>query len=112
METGPPGEEELLANFFKFLRQEHKLASSSLWMSMMKRKYDVQLQELPRLTMLIKSFDTNIKDTARIFEEAQIKMLTYDGKHGVDVLAGQAGHLNCHLFWAACASRNAARTWS
>ena len=41
--------------------------------SMMKRKYNVKLQELPRLTMLIKGFDTDIKDKALIFDETQMK---------------------------------------
>ena len=41
--------------------------------SIMKRKYNVKLQELPRLTMLIKGFDTDIKDKATIFDEMQMK---------------------------------------
>jgi hypothetical protein len=40
---------------------------------MLKRKYNIKLQELPRLTMLIKRFDTEIKSKAPIFEEAQLK---------------------------------------
>jgi hypothetical protein len=39
----------------------------------MKRKYSVKLQELPCLTMLIKGFNTNIKNKAPIFEETQLK---------------------------------------
>jgi hypothetical protein len=41
--------------------------------SMMKSKYNIKLQELPRLTMLIKGFDTDIKSKAPIFEETQLK---------------------------------------
>ncbi len=40
---------------------------------MMKRKYNVKLQNLPRLTMVIKGFDTDMKEKALIFEEAEIK---------------------------------------
>jgi hypothetical protein len=39
----------------------------------MKRKYNIKLQEMPRLTMLIKGFDTDIKNKATIFEETQLK---------------------------------------
>ncbi len=47
--SGSPGEEAFM-NFFKFLRLEKNLASTSLWTyfsclnSMMKRKYNVKLQ--------------------------------------------------------------------
>ena len=41
---------------------------------MMKRKYNVKLQELQQITLLIKSFDTDVKEKAMIFEEAQLKM--------------------------------------
>jgi hypothetical protein len=56
-ELNPPGAESSL--FFNFLRQEKKFASTTLWTyycfnSIMKRKYNVKLQKLPRLTMLIK----------------------------------------------------------
>jgi hypothetical protein len=39
----------------------------------MKRKYNFKLQDLPRLTMLVKGFDTDIKNKAPIFEETQLK---------------------------------------
>ncbi len=39
----------------------------------MKRKYNVKLQDLPRLTMLIKGFNTDIKTKASIFDETQLK---------------------------------------
>jgi len=77
-ESGPPGEESLVA-FFKHLRLEKKFASTTLWTcyscinSMMKRKYNVKLQSLPRLTMLLKGFDTDVKEKALIFDEAEIK---------------------------------------
>jgi len=73
-ETGPPGE-EAFTRYFNFLRLQKKYASSTLWTyysclnSMMKRKYNFKLQELPRLTMLLKGFDTDIKNKAPIFEE-------------------------------------------
>ena len=77
-ESGPPGE-EYFTKFFQYLRLEKHYASSSMWTfysclnSIMKRKYNVKLQELPRLTMLIKGFDTDIKDKATIFDEMQMK---------------------------------------
>jgi len=77
-ESGPPGE-ECFTKFFKYLRTEKKYASTSMWTiysclnSMMKRKYNVKLQELPRLTMLVKGFDTDVKDKAPIFDEVQLK---------------------------------------
>ncbi len=70
--SGPPGE-EAFTNFFKFLRLEKNLASTSLWTyysclnSMMKRKYNVKLQNYPRLAMLLKGYDTDIKTKANIF---------------------------------------------
>jgi hypothetical protein len=39
---------------------------------MMKRKYNIKLQELPRLTMLLKGFNTDINNKAPIFEETQM----------------------------------------
>ena len=78
LESGPPGE-ECLSKFFKHLREEKNYASTSMWTfysclnSVMKRKYNVKLQELPRLTMLIKGFDTDIKGKAPIFDESQLK---------------------------------------
>ncbi len=55
------------------------LASTSLWTyysclnSMMKRKYNVKLQDFPRLTMLSKGYDTDIKGKANIFDLTEIK---------------------------------------
>jgi hypothetical protein len=77
-ESGPPGEDSLV-NFFKYLRLEKKFASTTLWTwyscinSMMKRKYNVKLQNLPRLTMLLKGYDTDVKEKAHIFDEDEIK---------------------------------------
>jgi hypothetical protein len=58
-EAGQSGK-ELLSNYFKFLRLDRKMASSSLWTvylclnSIFKRKYNAKLQDLPRLTLLNK----------------------------------------------------------
>ena len=77
-ESGPPGEEAFVS-FFKHLRLEKNFASTSMWTvysclnSMMKRKYNKKLQDLPRITMLIKSFDTDVKVKANIFEDSDIK---------------------------------------
>jgi site-specific recombinase XerC len=77
-ELAPPAEDSFTL-FFNFLRQEKKFASTTLWTyysclnSIMKRKYNVKLQDLPRLTMLIKGFNTDIKTKAPIFDETQLK---------------------------------------
>ena len=78
-ESGPPGEDSFWA-FFKYLRLEKNNASTTLWTwyscvnSMMKRKY-VKLQNLPRLTMVIKDFDTDVKEKALIFDETEITFM-------------------------------------
>jgi len=77
-EAGPPGE-EVLSNYFKFLRLEKKVASSTLCTiysilnCIMKRKYSVRLQELHRLTKLIKGFQQDVKHKAAIFDDVLIK---------------------------------------
>jgi hypothetical protein len=78
LEAGQPGE-ELLSKYFKFLRLEKKVASSSLWTvysclnTIMKRKYSVRLQEIPALTRLIKGFTQDVKQKAAIFDDVLIK---------------------------------------
>jgi integrase len=77
-EAGQP-DEELLSKYFKYLRNTKKMASSSLWTiysslnSIFKRKYSSKLQEMPRLTMLIKGFDNDVKQKAAIFDDNQLK---------------------------------------
>ena len=95
LETGAPGE-EIFANFFKWLRHEKKMASSSMWTyyscvnSIMKRKYNVKLQEIPRITMPLKSFDTDVKEKATIFEEAKLKMFMVANMESMYWLVRQA----------------------
>ncbi len=78
LEAGQPGE-ELLSKYFKFLRLEKKVASSSLWTvysclnTIMKRKYSVRLQEIPGLTRLIKGFTQDVKQKAAIFDDVLLK---------------------------------------
>ena len=66
-------------SFFKHLCLEKKFDSMTLWTwysctnSMMKRKYNVKLQILPCLTMIIKGFDTDMKEKAFIIDKAEIK---------------------------------------
>jgi len=38
----------------------------------MQRKYSKKLQEYPRLKIQLKSYDTDIKEKAQIFEEDQL----------------------------------------
>jgi hypothetical protein len=80
LEAGPPGE-KLLIKYFKFLRFEKKVASSSLWTvysclnSIMKKKYSVRLQEIPGLSRLIKGFTLTqeVKPKAAIFDDVLMK---------------------------------------
>jgi len=78
LEAGPPGE-KLLSKYFKFLRLEKKVASSSLWTvysslnTIIKRKYSVRLKEFYRLTHLMKSFTQDVKQEAAIFDNNLIK---------------------------------------
>ena len=83
LETRPPSEEELL-NYFKFLRFDKKLASSSLWTTysmingVCKGKYSLNLKTLCRVTSLIKSFDTDVKKKADIFAGSDINKFIED----------------------------------
>ena len=74
-----PPEEEILIDFFKFLRSEKHCASSSLWVFyshmnvVMKNWYSLKLQSFPRITTLLKSFDSDIKRKAGVFESSDIQ---------------------------------------
>ena len=73
-----PGEEDIIS-FFNHLRNEKKMASSSIWTiysyinSVMKRKYGWKLQSLPRITMTIKGYEEDTKLKAAIFEEEDLR---------------------------------------
>jgi hypothetical protein len=76
-ESGPPGEDSFVA-FLKYLRLEKKYAPTTLWtwyscMNSMIQRKNMKLQNLPRLTMVIKGFDMDVKEKALIFDEAEIK---------------------------------------
>ena len=72
-----PSEEEFLA-YFRHLRNDRKLASTTMWTtysminSVVKGKYGDHLQKFPRLTTLLKSFDTDIKKKAAVFENGDL----------------------------------------
>jgi hypothetical protein len=69
-ELGPPAEE----SFSLFFKKEVPFNTyCSCLNSIMKRKYNVKLQELPCLTTLFKGFNTDIKNKAPIFDEKQLK---------------------------------------
>lgn len=82
-EEGPPAEDDIIS-FFRHLRQEKKAATSSLWTiysyvnSVLKRKYGVKLQDLPRVTLFLKGFDEDTKVKAAIFDEALLKKFLTD----------------------------------
>ena len=94
-DAGQPGE-ELLSNYFKFLRLERKMASSSLWTvyscinSIFKRKYNAKLQDLSRLTLLIKGFNDDVKQKAAIFDDAVLKEFMLSRKNDSYWLVRQA----------------------
>ena len=73
-----PGEEDIIS-FFNHLRNEKKMALSSIWTiysyinSVMKRKYGWKLQSLPRITMTIKGYEEDTKLKAAIFEEEDLR---------------------------------------
>ena len=70
--------EDSFLKYFKFLREDKKLASSSLWSyysllnTVMKNRYNTPLQQYPRITTLLKSF-SDIKKKASIFEYDELK---------------------------------------
>ena len=72
-----PTEDEF-AEYFRYLRLEKKLSSSTLWTTysivnaVVKGKYGERLQKYPRLTTLLKSFDTDTKKKAAVFEMEEL----------------------------------------
>ena len=72
-----PSEEELIS-YFKHLRENKKIASSSMWTyysiinSTYKGMYGKKLQDFPRITSLLKVYDTDVKKKAMCFESEDI----------------------------------------
>lgn len=72
-EQRAPSEEEFLS-FFRHQRLELKKASSTMWTTysmlngVIKGKYGIRLQDYPRLTSLLKSYDVDTKHKAAVFE--------------------------------------------
>ena len=83
LEIEPPSEKELL-DYFKYLRLEKNMASSSLWTTyskingICKAKYSFNLKQYYRVTSLIKSFDVDIKTKAKIFSVVDINKFLED----------------------------------
>jgi hypothetical protein len=77
-EDSQPGEEDFIA-FFKHIRLEKKIATSTLWThysmlnSVMKKKYGSKIQDFLRVTMLIKGFREDLKKKALILDEEHLK---------------------------------------
>jgi hypothetical protein len=73
-----------------------EMASSSLWTvnsclnSIFKRKYNAKLQDLPRLTLLIKGFNDDVKQKAAIFDDAVLKEFMLSRKNDSYWLVRQA----------------------
>ena len=65
--------EDLLIKYFKHMRE--KYSTSTIWTnysyinSILKRKYGVQLQTMPRITLTLKGFEEDVKTKAAIFED-------------------------------------------
>ena len=55
--------------------QKRKAERHSTRNSVMKRKYGLQLQSLPRITMVIKGYEEDTKHKAAILEEEVSKLL-------------------------------------
>lgn len=74
-----PTEDEL-ADYFRYLRIEKKMSSSTIWTtysilnSVVKAKYGKQLQIYPRLTLLLKSYNTDTKKKAAVFETEDLDL--------------------------------------
>ena len=79
-EDSQPGEENFIT-FFKHMRLEKKMATSTLWThysmlnSVMKRKYGSKIQDFPRVTMLIKGFPEDLKHKALVLDEEDLKKI-------------------------------------
>ena len=77
-----PTEEEL-SSYLRHLRQEKGAASSSMWTlysminGVFKEKYGFSLKQYPRLTTLLKSFNTDIKKRAEIFTKEEIDTFVF-----------------------------------
>jgi integrase len=75
---GAPLEADLLQHF-KVLREEKKMASSSLWViysylnTVLKNRYGMKMQAFPRITTLLKSYDTDVKRKAAVFDSKDIQ---------------------------------------
>ena len=65
-EEGIPGE-DIFLSFFKYLREEKKAASTSMWTNysfintILRNKYSFKLQQLPRVAMYIKGLAVDNK---------------------------------------------------
>ena len=72
-----PQEDDFLS-FFKMLREKNR-ASSSMWTyysllnSLMKNRYSKPLQQYPRITTLLKGYNTDVKKKAGVFETEEIR---------------------------------------
>ena len=72
---------EAIIAYFNNRRLEKRMATSSIWTyysyinSVMKMKYGLQLQSLPRITMVIKGYEEDTKHKASILEEEVSKLL-------------------------------------
>ena len=77
--TRAPSEEELLQHF-KHLREDKKMASSSLWKinRMCKGKFSWNLKQYCRVNSLIKSFNVDIKTKVRVFSALNINKFVLD----------------------------------
>jgi hypothetical protein len=75
--------------------------------SIFKRKYNTKLQELPRLTLLIKGFDQDVKQKAAIFNDVLLEEFVVARKDNAYWLVRQAmwlslGTCACRSAWTSC----------
>jgi hypothetical protein len=57
---------------------------------MMKQNHIVKLKDFPRLTMLIKGYDTDIKDKATFFGDTEIKSFMLGNRESLAFFGGFA----------------------
>ena len=101
---GMPCEEDF-TSYFKHLREEKKMASSSLWTyysmlnSVVKGIYGKKLQtEFPRLTSFIKAYDTDIKKK-HVLWTWRYSRIRKERQYFYSILACPESCYDCRLFW-------------
>ena len=103
-ENRMPSEDEFM-DFFRHLRIELKQSSSTLWTtysmvnSVCKGKYGEKLQKFPRITSLLKSYDSDVKKKAAVFELGRSWKVCFQHYTLNPLLAGPEKYYDTLLLW-------------